>query len=383
MRSKLPEVGTTIFTVVSKLAAELGAINLAQGFPDYDLDPVLIDLLTKHARAGRNQYAPMQGAIELREAIARKVGRCYALDVDPEREITISVGGTEALFSAITACVGAGDEVIVFDPAYDSYEPAVRLVGGECVRLPLTLPDFSLPLRDLAGAITPRTRLVIVNNPHNPACTVLSRGDLDALAKILAPTSALLLADEVYEHLTLDGRKHVPVLSHPQLRERSFAVFSFGKTFHATGWKLGYCVAPPPLTAEFRKVHQFSTFSVFTPGQHAIAEYLDAQPERYLELPQFFTRKRDTFCSLLEGSALRIVPSQGTYFQLLDYSAFSDESDAAFGNRLLREGGVAAIPLSPFYRDPPPLRLLRFCFAKRDETLLQGAERLRSFMPRR
>ena len=379
MRSKLPEVGTTIFTVVSRLAAELGAINLAQGFPDYDLDPVLIDLLAKHARAGRNQYAPMQGVVELREAIARKLARCYSLTVDPEHEITVSVGGTEALFSAIAACVGEDDEVIVFDPAYDSYEPAVRLVGGKCIRLQLTLPDFSLPLRELAAAITPRTRLVIINNPHNPACTVLSRADLDGLARVLAPSSALLLADEVYEHLALDGRKHVSVLSHPDLRERSFAVFSFGKTFHATGWKLGYCVAPPPLTAEFRKVHQFSTFSVFTPGQYAIAEYLDAQPERYLELPQFFTRKRDTFCKLLEGSAWRIVPSQGTYFQLLDYSALSDQPDATFGDRLLREGGVASIPLSPFYRDPPPLRLLRFCFAKRDETLQQGAERLRRF----
>ncbi|HEU4529658.1 MAG TPA: methionine aminotransferase, partial [Steroidobacteraceae bacterium] len=365
--------------VVSRLAAELGAINLAQGFPDYDLDPVLIDLLAKHARAGRNQYAPMQGVVELREAIARKIARCYSLTVDPEHEITVSVGGTEALFSAIAACVGADDEVIVFDPAYDSYEPAVRLVGGKCIRLQLTLPDFALPLRELAAAITPRTRLVIINNPHNPACTVLSRADLDGLARILAPSSALLLADEVYEHLTLDGRQHVSVLSHPDLRERSFAVFSFGKTFHATGWKLGYCVAPPPLTAEFRKVHQFSTFSVFTPGQYAIAEYLDAQPERYLELPQFFTRKRDTFCGLIEGSAWRIVPSQGTYFQLLDYSALSDQPDAIFADRLLREGGVASIPLSPFYRDPPPLRLLRFCFAKRDETLQQGAERLRRF----
>lgn len=381
MHSKLPDVGTTIFTVVSQLAQDLGAINLAQGFPDYDVDPELVDLLEKHARSGRNQYAPMTGVPELRVEIARKIERTQGVSVDPDREVTVTVGGTEALFSAIAACVGAGDEVIAFDPAYDSYEPAVRVVGGKCIRIPLTLPDFRLPLDALAAAINARTRLVIVNNPHNPACTVLTRADLDALARIVVPSAAMVLADEVYEHLVLDGRPHESVLSHAALRERSFAVFSFGKTFHATGWRLGYLVAPPALTAEFRKVHQFNTFAVFTPVQHAIAEYLRTRPERYLGLPGFFARKRDHFCRLLEGSAFRFTPAAGTYFQLLDYSALADEDDARFADHLIRKAGVAAIPLSPFYRSPPRLRVLRFCFAKREETLEQGAARLRSFRP--
>ncbi len=379
MLSKLPDVGTTIFTVVSQLAQELGAINLAQGFPDYDVDPVLIDLLAEHARRGRNQYAPMTGVPDLRAEIAGKIARTQGVQVDPEREVTVTVGGTEALFSAIAACVGAGDEVIAFDPAYDSYEPAVRLVGGRCLRIPLTLPDFTLPLDALAAALTPRTRLVIVNNPHNPACTVLSAAELQGLARVLSGSDAMVLADEVYEHLVLDGRQHESVLAHPRLRERSFAVFSFGKTFHATGWRMGYCVAPPALTTEFRKVHQFNTFAVFTPVQHAIAAYLQGHPESYQGLGAFFTRKRDTFCRLLAGSAWRFTPAPGTYFQLLDYSALSDEDDATFADRLIRTAGVAAIPLSPFYRSAPRLRLLRFCFAKRDETLEQGAARLRGF----
>jgi methionine aminotransferase len=381
MKSKLPDVGTTIFTIVSQLAQELGAINLAQGFPDYDIDPALIDLLDKHARSGRNQYAPMTGVPELRVEIARKIERTQGVTVDPDREVTVTIGGTEALFSAIAACVGPGDEVIAFDPAYDSYEPAVRLVGGKCVRIPLTLPEFRLPFDALAAAITSRTRLVIINNPHNPACTVLTRADIDALARILKASGAMVLADEVYEHLVLDGRRHESVLSHPELRERSFAVFSFGKTFHATGWRLGYLVAPPALSTEFRKVHQFNTFAVFTPVQHAIAEYLRTHPERYLGLPEFFARKRDHFCRLLEGSAFRFQPAEGTYFQLLDYSALADEDDAAFADHLIRKAGVAAIPLSPFYRSPTRLRVLRFCFAKREQTLEQGAERLRNFKP--
>jgi methionine aminotransferase len=381
MHSKLPDVGTTIFTVVSQLAQELGAINLAQGFPDYDVDPVLIDLLAQHARSGRNQYAPMIGVPELRLEIARKIARTQGVTVDPEREITVTVGGTEALFSVIAACVTAGDEVIAFDPAYDSYEPAVRLVGGQCIRIPLAPLDFAIPFDALRDALSARTRLVIINNPHNPACTVLSRSDLNALAETLGSSAAMVLADEVYEHLVLDGRRHESVLAHPALRERSFAVFSFGKTFHATGWRLGYCVAPPGLTAEFRKVHQFNTFAVFTPVQYAIAEYLRSYPDRYLGLPEFFARKRDHFCRLLDGTKFRVIPAQGTYFQLLDYSALSDEDDAIFGDRLLRTAGVAAIPLSPFYRSPTRLRLLRFCFAKREQTLEQGAERLRAFKP--
>lgn len=377
--SKLPDVGTTIFTVVTQLAQELGAINLAQGFPDYDVDPELIELIAKHLRAGRNQYAPMPGVPELRAAIAAKIARTQGVQVDPDQEITVTVGGTEALFSAIAACVGTGDEVIAFDPAYDSYEPAVRLVGGRCVRIPLTVPGFTIPWERVADAITERTRLIIINNPHNPACTVLERPDLDALATLAAKAGFLVLADEVYEHIVLDGRRHQSVLSHPGLRERSFAAFSFGKTFHATGWRLGYCVAAPAHTTEFRKVHQFNTFAVFTPVQHAIAEYLRLRPDAPEELPAFFARKRDHFCSLLEGSRFRWQPAQGTYFQLLDYSEVSEEDDMTFADTLVRRAGVAAIPLTPFCRVPPRTRLLRFCIAKRDETLEKGAERLRSY----
>jgi methionine aminotransferase len=380
--SKLPDVGTTIFTVVTQRAQELGAINLAQGFPDYDIAPELCTLLDKHVRAGRNQYAPMMGVPELRQEIARKIGRCLGVEADPDREITITVGGTEALFSAICACVATGDEAIVFDPAYDSYDPAIRVAGGRCIHLPLELPDFDMPWQRLRDALSSRTRLVIINNPHNPACRVLTRSDLDTLAEMLRGTDALVLADEVYEHLVLDGRRHASVLQHPELRERSFAAFSFGKTFHATGWRLGYCVAPPGLTTEFRKVHQFNIFTVFTPEQYAIADYLRLYPQRLDELPGFFSRKRDLFCGLLEGTGFRWTPAEGTYFQLLDFSAVSDDDDVTFADTLIREAGVAAIPLAPFYASPPRLTVLRFCFAKRDATLEQGAERLRDWRPR-
>jgi methionine aminotransferase len=381
--SKLPDVGTTIFTVVTQRAQELGAINLAQGFPDYDIAPELCDLLDKHVRAGRNQYAPMMGVPELREEIARKLERTQAVTVDPVHEITITVGGTEALFSAVCGCVSPGDEVIVFDPAYDSYDPAVRLAGGRCVHVPLELPRFDMPWERFKAALSPRTRLVILNNPHNPACRVLERSELDTLAELLRATDALVLSDEVYEHLVLDGRRHQSVLSHPELRARAFAAFSFGKTFHATGWRLGYCVAPPALTAEFRKVHQFNTFTVFTPVQYAIAEYLATFPQRLAELPEFFARKRDLFCGLLEGSGFTWRPAQGTYFQLLDFAALSSEDDTSFADTLLREAGVASIPLAPFYQHPPKLTVVRFCFAKRDETLAAGAARLRQWRPRK
>lgn len=377
--SKLPDVGTTIFTVVTQRAQELGAINLAQGFPDYDIAPELCALLDKHTRAGRNQYAPMTGVPELRQEIARKVARSYAVEIDPEREVTVTVGGTEALFSAISACISPGDEAIVFDPAYDSYDPAIRLAGGRCIHLPLDLPRFDMPWQRLCDALSARTRLVIINNPHNPACRALGRSDLDALAGLLRGSEALVLADEVYEHIVLDRRSHSSVLAHPELRSRSFAVFSFGKTFHATGWRLGYCVAPPALTVEFRKVHQFNTFAVFTPEQHAIAEYLRTYPERLAGLPEFFARKRDLFCGLLKGSGFRWTPAEGTYFQLVDFSALSGQDDMTFADTLLREAGVAAIPLAPFYQTPPRLAVVRFCFAKRDETLKHGAERLRAW----
>jgi methionine transaminase len=375
--SKLPDVGTTIFTVVTQRAQELGAINLAQGFPDYDIDPQLCELLDKYVRAGRNQYAPMMGVPELRQEIARKLERTQAVKVDPDQEVTVTVGGTEALFSAASCCISPGDEAIVFDPAYDSYDPAVRLAGGRCIHVPLELPGFDMPWERLKSALSARTRLVILNNPHNPAGRVLERDDLDMLAELLRGTNALLLSDEVYEHVVLDGRQHVSVLSHPELRARAFAAFSFGKTLHATGWRLGYCVATPSLTSEFRKAHQFNTFAVFTPVQHAIAEYLRTSPQRIAELPEFFARKRDLFCGLLTGSGFRWTPAQGTYFQLLDFSALSGEDDVAFADRLLREAGVATIPLAPFYQHPPQLTVVRLCFAKRDETLRQGAQRLR------
>ena len=288
--SKLPDVGTTIFTVVTQRAQELGAINLAQGFPDYDIAPELCDLLDKHVRAGRKQYAPMMGVPELRQEIARKLERTQAVQVDPDQEVTVTVGGTEALFSTASCCISPGDEAIVFDPAYDSYDPAVRLAGGRCIHVPLELPDFDMPWERLKSALSARTRLVILNNPHNPAGRVLDRGDLDRLAQLLRGTNAFLLSDEVYEHVVLDGRQHVSALSHPELRARTFAAFSFGKTFHATGWRLGYCVAPPSLTSEFRKAHQFNTFAVFTPVQHAISEYLRSYPQRIAELPGFFAR---------------------------------------------------------------------------------------------
>ena len=380
--SKLPDVGTTIFTVMTQRAQELGAINLAQGFPDYDIAPELCDLLDKYVRAGRNQYAPMMGVPELRQEIARKLEHTQGVKADADQEITVTVGGTEALFSAASCCIAPGDEAIVFDPAYDSYDPAVRLAGGRCIHVPLELPNFDMPWERLKAALSPRTRLVFLNNPHNPAGRVLERRDLDTLAQLLRGTNALLLSDEVYEHLVLDGRQHVSVLSHPELRARSFAAFSFGKTFHATGWRLGYCVAPPALTSEFRKAHQFNTFAVFTPVQHAIAEYLRSYPQRIAELPGFFARKRDLFCGLLEGSGFTWTPAQGAYFQLLDFSALSGEDDMVFADRLLREAGVATIPLAPFYQHPPKLTVVRFCFAKRDETLRQGAERLRQWCKR-
>lgn len=374
--SKLPGVGTTIFTVMSRLAAETGAINLGQGYPDFDPPQRLRELVTAHLAAGHNQYAPMAGLPALGAAIARLIGRRHGFDVDGACEVTVTAGGTEALFAAIHAVVRAGDEVVLLDPAYDSYSPAAELAGARVLRVPLRPPGFAIDHERLAAAIGARTRLLVVNTPHNPTGAVLDAEDWDRIADLVEPTPALVLSDEVYECLVYDGRRHASVLSNARLRGRSFAVFSFGKVYHATGWKVGYCVATPHLTAEFRKVHQYLTFSVSTPVQHAIADFLGEEPEFHDGLASFYQRRRDHFTSLLAGSRFRLRPAAGTYFQLADYGAISDESDIEFCGTLARKYGVAAIPLTPFCAEPLPARCVRFCFAKDDATLALAAERL-------
>ncbi len=382
MLSKLPEVGTTIFTVMSRRARELDALNLGQGYPDYDIDPRLTELVAVAMSAGHNQYAPMEGLPALRERIAAKLHSSYGLHVDPETEVTVTLGATEAIYSAIQAAVGPGEEAIAFDPAYDSYEPAVRLAGGRCVRLPLTQPGFRYDWDRVRAAVNARTRLVLLNSPHNPACTTAAAADLDALAQVIAERDVLVLSDEVYEHVVYDGARHHSVLTHPGLAPRSFTVFSFGKTLHATGLRVGYCVAPPPLTRELRKVHQFNTFSISHPLQHAIAAYLAEQPDCGRALAAFFQSKRDRLRGALARSGFRLPPAQGTYFQLLDFSEFADADDLAFAERLLTEARVATIPLSPFYASPPSLPFLRLCIAKRDDTLDEAAMRLNAFATR-
>ena len=376
--SKLPHVGTTIFTVMSQRAAELGAINLAQGFPDYDPPGRLKDLLAEKVRGGLNQYAPMAGDLALRQQISAKFGRVYGIEPDPVREVTITLGATEAIFSAIQALVHPGDEVIVFDPAYDSYEPAVTLAGGKTVHLTLRPPDFSIDWAAVRAAITGRTRLVILNHPHNPTGAVCSQADLDALADCVAGTDVLVLADEVYEHLVFDGRRPLSGAAHPRLRDRTVSCFSFGKTMHATGWRVGYAIAPPELTTELRRVHQFNTFSIASPLQGAIAGFLMEEPGFSPGLSAFYERKRDYFLAALGGSRFRFTKTPGTYFQLLDYSAIADCGDMEFAERLLVDVGVASIPLTPFYPTPSTLPLLRFCFAKNESTLAAAAERLRT-----
>lgn len=378
-QSKLPDVGTTIFTVMSRRARELGALNLGQGFPDYDIDPRITELTAQAMSEGRNQYAPMEGVMELREHIASKLARCYGVNVNPESEITITLGGTEAIYCAVQAMVAYGHDAIVFDPAYDSYDPAVRLAGGRCVHIPLMPPSFRYDWNRVAATITDRTRLVIINTPHNPACTTATFEDLDRLAEVIRGRDIYVLSDEVYEHVTYDGIKHASVLAHPELREKSFAIFSFGKTLHATGLRVGYSVAPPELTRELRKVHQFNTFSIAHPFQQAISQYLVEKPESWQKLSEFFQAKRDRVRSALEGTGFVAPPAQGTYFQLVEYSAFSDAPDVQFAERLLTEAGVATIPLSPFYKDPPQLTMLRICLAKKDQTLDDAIARLQSF----
>jgi methionine aminotransferase len=377
MKSKLPDIGTTIFTVMSKMATDYGAINLSQGFPDFDCPDRLRELVAEHLNGRKNQYPPMAGILPLREEIAAKVHTLYGAQVCPENEVTVTSGATEAIFDAIQATVGRGDEVILFDPAYDCYDPAIRLAGAVPVRLPLTSPAYEIDFEALASAITPRTRMVMINSPHNPCGSVLTREALDKLAATIRGHDIVVLSDEVYEHMVFDGQGHASVLGHDELRDKSFAVFSFGKTYHATGWKLAYCIAPAGFMAEFRKVHQFVTFTSVSFLQFALADYMRECPQHANELSNFYQAKRDRFCELLAPSLFRFTPSAGTYFQLADYSALSDEDDMSFVTRLTREHGVAAIPLSPFFASPQPeSRIIRFCFCKEDATLAAAAERL-------
>jgi methionine aminotransferase len=377
--SKLPDVGTTIFTVMSRRAIEENALNIGQGFPDYAIDPRLAAALSEAVAEGRNQYAPMEGTIELREQISSKLYASYQRRFDPTAEISVTCGATEALYDAIQAAVGPGDEAIIFDPAYDAYEPAVRLAGARCVRVALSPPAFRFDWDAVRRALSTRTRLIVINSPQNPSCSVAAREDLDALAACIRDRPITVLADEVYEHVLFDARQHASVLAHPELRERSYAVFSFGKTLHATGWRVGYCVAPAEMTRELRKVHQFNTFSIAAPLQHAIARYLARYPDAWHGLSAFFEAKRDLLAGLLRGSGLEPVPAAGTYFQLIDYGALSQESDVKFAERLIREAKIATIPLSPFYANPPAMTLLRLCIAKQDTTLRAAAERLCAF----
>ena len=377
MKSKLPDIGTTIFTVMSKMATDYGAINLSQGFPDFDCPDRLRELVAEHLNGRKNQYPPMAGILPLREEIAAKVHTLYGAQVCPENEVTVTSGATEAIFDAIQATVGRGDEVILFDPAYDCYDPAIRLAGAVPVRLPLTSPAYEIDFEALASAITPRTRMVMINSPHNPCGSVLTREALDKLAATIRGHDIVVLSDEVYEHMVFDGQGHASVLGHDELRDKSFAVFSFGKTYHATGWKLAYCIAPAGFMAEFRKVHQFVTFTSVSFLQFALADYMRECPQHANELSNFYQAKRDRFCELLAPSRFRFTSSAGTYFQLADYSALSDEDDMSFVARLTREHGVAAIPLSPFFASPQPeSRIIRFCFCKEDSTLAAAAERL-------
>ena len=376
LTSRLPEVGTTIFTVMSALAAECGAVNLGQGFPDFDCDNALLDAVNSAMRAGHNQYPPMPGVPALRQAVAAKIEALHQRRYDANTEITITAGATQAIITAILAIVHPGDEVIVLDPCYDSYAPNIALAGGTVVRVPLTPGSFKPDFDKISAALTQRTRAIIVNSPHNPSATVWSAQDMHTLQELLAPTDIFLISDEVYEHMVFDGQPHQSAARYPGLAARAFIVSSFGKTFHVTGWKIGTVAAPAPLTAEFRKVHQFNVFTVNTPMQYGLAQYL-TDPAPYLNLPAFYQAKRDLFRRGLEGSRLRLLPSTGTYFQCVDISAVSDLNEADFCQWLAREVGVAAIPLSAFYGDGFDQRVVRFCFAKKDDTLREAIARLR------
>jgi methionine aminotransferase len=375
LQSKLPDVGVTIFTIMSKLANDHNAINLSQGFPDFDVHPDLVALVDKFMCSGHNQYAPMQGVQALREQIAEKVSDLYHATYDPDSEITVTSGATEALFAAISAVVRQGDEVIILEPAFDSYVPVIKLNGGIPVYVEYKFPDYRIDWNDVRNVLTSKTRLIILNSPHNPTGTVFTDSDMSELKHILQDTDVLILSDEVYEHIIFDGVRHESVALHPELFERSFVISSFGKTYHTTGWKIGYCLAPAPLSKEFQRVHQFLTFASNTPIQYAYAQFMKNK-EVYLSLSAFYQEKRDKFLSLIGDSRFKALPCRGTYFQMMDYSAISDESDVEFSKRMTIEHGVASIPPSVFYHHQVDHKVLRFCFAKKDETLEKAAERL-------
>ncbi|WP_159015970.1 pyridoxal phosphate-dependent aminotransferase [Cognatiluteimonas profundi] len=379
LATKLPKVGTTIFTVMSQLAAEHRAINLGQGFPDFPVPARLVDELANAMRAGHNQYAPMSGIAPLREAIAGKTERCYGWRPDVDSEITVTSGASEAIFDAVAALVRAGDEVIVLDPCYDCYEPAIDLAGARAIHVPLDPVSFAPDWDRVRAVIGPRTRMLMINSPHNPSGAMLTADDMQAIAGLLRGTDIWLLSDEVYEHIVFDGARHESVLRYPELRERAIVVSSFGKTYHCTGWKIGYCIAPPALSAEFRKVHQYNTFCTFAPAQHAFAAMITQEPAHYEQLGAFYESKRDRFRQQLQSTRLLPLPVQGGYFQLVDYSAISDLDDVAFCRWLTIEHGVASIPLSPFYETAPVgQRLARLCFAKNASTLDAAIERLQA-----
>jgi len=375
VESRLPKVGTTIFTVMSALAVEHGAVNLGQGFPDFNCDPALVDAVDAAMREGLNQYPPMAGVPALREAVARKIETLYGHRYDAGSEITITAGATQAILSAILAVVHPGDEVIVLDPCYDSYEPNIVMAGGTALHVPLVPGTFAPDFDRIAAALSPRTRAIVVNSPHNPSATVWSKADMERLAALLRPTGVFVISDEVYEHMVYDGGEHQSVARFPELAARSFVISSFGKTYHVTGWKVGYVAAPAPLTAEFRKVHQFNVFTVNTPMQHGLARYM-ADASHHVGLAAFYQRKRDLFRAGLERTRLVPMPSRGTYFQCVDYSAITDRPEEDFCRWLTTEKGVAAIPLSAFYADGYEQRIARFCFAKKDETLALALDRL-------
>ena len=380
VRSKLPASGTSIFSVMSTLAQQHGAVNLGQGFPDYAIDPVLIDLVTAAMRAGHNQYPLSPGVMALREAIAAKVLRLYGRAYDPDSEVTVTTGATQGIFTTIQALAHAGDEVIVFEPAYDSYIPAIRLAGATPVPLPLTVPGYDIDWAAVRRAVNKRTRMIVVNTPNNPGTGILSADDLAQFAAITHGTDIVIVSDEVYEHMVYDGARHESLARNDELATRSVVIGSFGKTFHATGWKVGYTLAPREITAEIRRVHQFTVFTVNSAVQHALAEFL-REPARYEGLSAFFTAKRDLLRTALADTPFDLKPCRGSYFQLATYGRISAEAAAEFAQRLVREYGVATIPLSAFYQDGTDHRVIRFCFAKRDETIQAAAQRLRRLTP--
>lgn len=376
LNNKLPGKGTTIFTVMSQLAQQHQAINLSQGFPDFEGPPALAERVNWHMQHAHNQYAPLAGVPALREQIAHKVLDLYGRTADPHSEITVTPGATEAIYCAITAVVHPGDEVIVFDPAYDTYEPGVTLNGGITRHITLQQPDFAIDWQEVRATINERTRLIIINTPHNPSGSVWSENDIEELRAAIAGKNIALISDEVYEHICFDHQPHVSLNRYPDLAARAFVCSSFGKTYHVTGWRVGYCIAPPALMQEFLRIHQFINFSTNTPMQHGIADFMKDCPQHLLELASFYQQKRDLFCELMAPSAFKLKPSAGTFFQLADYSAISDEVDTDFATRITKEYGVATIPVSVFYQQPPTQQIVRFCFAKDDDTLRRAAERL-------